>query len=114
MIEEAHVGIGIMGAESNQAAQFSDFAVGEFKHIRRLMFWHGRGQGGKTSSLLLIKLLWSLIWVFCAITYQTGGAMSGSDDLRKKMQAKFWLGLTFIINFNEHLTYWALTSNDID
>lgn len=40
--------------------------------------------------------------------------MSGRDDLRKKMQAKAMMGLTFIINFNWHLSYWALTSNDID
>lgn len=41
MIQRAHVGIGIMGKEGNQAAQFSDFAVPEFQHLRRLMFWHG-------------------------------------------------------------------------
>jgi magnesium-transporting ATPase (P-type) len=27
MIESAHVGVGIMGKEGNQAASFSDFAV---------------------------------------------------------------------------------------
>mmetsp|Transcript_29675 Transcript_29675/g.34785 ORF Transcript_29675/g.34785 Transcript_29675/m.34785 type:complete len:114 (-) Transcript_29675:910-1251(-) len=42
MIQEAHVGIGIRGAESNQAAAFADFAIVEFQDLRRLMFWHGR------------------------------------------------------------------------
>lgn len=41
MIQKAHIGIGIMGKEGNQAAQFADFAVPEFQHLRRLMFWHG-------------------------------------------------------------------------
>jgi P-type E1-E2 ATPase len=41
MIESAHVGIGIMGKEGNQAASFSDFAINQFSDLRRLMFWHG-------------------------------------------------------------------------
>jgi len=41
MIQRAHVGVGIMGKEGNQASQFADFAIAEFQHLRRLMFWHG-------------------------------------------------------------------------
>ncbi|CDW80053.1 probable phospholipid-transporting atpase ih [Stylonychia lemnae] len=42
MIQQAHVGVGIFGKEGNQAAQFSDYAIPQFKHLRRLLFWHGR------------------------------------------------------------------------
>lgn len=42
MIQSAHVGIGIMGKEGNQAASFSDYAVLKFRDLRRLLFWHGR------------------------------------------------------------------------
>ena len=45
MIQSAHVGIGIMGKESAQAASFADFAIPQFSHLRRLLFWHGRGFG---------------------------------------------------------------------
>jgi P-type E1-E2 ATPase len=43
MIQEAHVGIGLFGKEGNQAAYCSDYAICDFKALRRLMFWHGRG-----------------------------------------------------------------------
>jgi len=42
MIMEAHIGIGIYGEEGMRAAQSSDYAIGEFKFLHRLLFFHGR------------------------------------------------------------------------
>jgi phospholipid-transporting ATPase len=42
MIMEAHIGIGIYGEEGLRAVQSSDYAVGEFKVLRELLFRHGR------------------------------------------------------------------------
>ena len=42
MIKEADVGIGIFGKEGYQAVTASDYAIGEFQFLRRLMFYHGR------------------------------------------------------------------------
>ena len=53
MITEAHVGIGIKGLEGQQAARASDFSIGEFKMLRRLMFFHGRECYRKNSTLIL-------------------------------------------------------------
>lgn len=41
MITEAHVGIGIRGVEGTSAARSADFAISEFKHLRRLLFYYG-------------------------------------------------------------------------
>ena len=41
MIMEAHIGIGIFGEEGLRAAQSSDYAIGEFKVLKRLLFFHG-------------------------------------------------------------------------
>jgi phospholipid-transporting ATPase len=41
MIMEAHIGIGIYGEEGLRAAQSSDYAIGEFQILRRLLFFHG-------------------------------------------------------------------------
>lgn len=34
-----------MGKEGGQAAAFSDFAIPDFKNLRRLLFTHGRRFG---------------------------------------------------------------------
>jgi len=47
MIQTAHIGIGLMGKEGNQAASFADYALPEFRALRRLIFWHGRNFGSR-------------------------------------------------------------------
>ena len=42
MIKEADVGVGIFGEEGTQAAMASDYAIGEFQCLKRLVLYHGR------------------------------------------------------------------------
>jgi len=42
MIEEANIGVGILGREGKSAAAASDFYFGQFKHLDRLLLHHGR------------------------------------------------------------------------
>eukprot|EP01062_Namystynia_karyoxenos_P061848 TRINITY_DN5451_c0_g4_i1.p1 TRINITY_DN5451_c0_g4~~TRINITY_DN5451_c0_g4_i1.p1 ORF type:complete len:1302 (+),score=519.96 TRINITY_DN5451_c0_g4_i1:130-3906(+) len=42
MINESFVGVGIMGLEGSQAVLASDYAIPRFKHLKRLLFVHGR------------------------------------------------------------------------
>eukprot|EP01064_Diplonema_japonicum_P034379 TRINITY_DN70_c2_g1_i1.p1 TRINITY_DN70_c2_g1~~TRINITY_DN70_c2_g1_i1.p1 ORF type:complete len:1371 (+),score=321.27 TRINITY_DN70_c2_g1_i1:64-4113(+) len=42
MIQQAHIGIGIKGLEGGQAAAQSDYAIGQFRFLHRLLFVHGR------------------------------------------------------------------------
>mmetsp|Transcript_6396 Transcript_6396/g.8898 ORF Transcript_6396/g.8898 Transcript_6396/m.8898 type:complete len:1206 (+) Transcript_6396:189-3806(+) len=42
MIQEAHIGIGIFGKEGTQAARASDYAIQQFRHLKRLLVVHGR------------------------------------------------------------------------
>ena len=52
MITAAHVGIGIRGVEGQQAARASDYSIGEFKHLKRLLLFHGRESYRKNSFLV--------------------------------------------------------------
>jgi len=53
MIREADVGVGIIGKEGRQAANNSDFAIGQFKFLRRLLLIHGRWNNIRESKAFL-------------------------------------------------------------
>lgn len=42
MIQEADIGVGLMGKEGNQAASASDFSLCQFRFLDRLLLQHGR------------------------------------------------------------------------
>ncbi|EMR82974.1 putative phospholipid-transporting atpase 1 protein [Botrytis cinerea BcDW1] len=42
MIQEADVGVGIAGVEGRQAVMSSDYAIGQFRFLQRLILVHGR------------------------------------------------------------------------
>eukprot|EP00911_Craspedida_sp_UC1_P000540 UC1_evm1s413 len=41
MIQEAHIGVGILGKEGRQAARASDFSIGRFEVLQRMILVHG-------------------------------------------------------------------------
>ena len=49
MIQQAHVGVGILGKEGNQAAQASDYHFSQFRFLARLILVHGRLNYYRTS-----------------------------------------------------------------
>ena len=42
MIEQANIGVGLIGKQGNSAAAVSDFSFGKFKFLDRLLLHHGR------------------------------------------------------------------------
>lgn len=42
MIQAANVGVGILGKEGNSASAASDFSIGQFKYLDRIVLHHGR------------------------------------------------------------------------
>jgi len=63
MISAAHVGIGIRGVEGQQAARASDYAIGEFKLLKRLLFVHGRECCRRNANLILYNFFKNIVLV---------------------------------------------------
>ena len=63
MITEANVGIGIQGKEGTQAARASDFAIKEFSHLKKLLFFHGRESYRKNSWVILYNFYKNVLFV---------------------------------------------------
>ena len=42
MIRAAHIGVGISGREGNGAVLASDYSIGQFRFLTRLLLIHGR------------------------------------------------------------------------
>ena len=53
MIGAAHVGVGIASAEGLQAANASDYAIGRFRFLQRLLLVHGRWNYMRISKLVI-------------------------------------------------------------
>ena len=63
MITAAHVGIGIKGVEGQQAARASDYSLGEFKVLRRLLLFYGRESYRKNSYLICYNFFKNMVLV---------------------------------------------------
>ena len=62
MIQEAHVGVGIAGEEGRQAVMSSDYAIGQFRFLTRLVLVHGRWSYRRLSETIanfFYKVRWS-------------------------------------------------------
>lgn len=57
MITSADVGIGILGNEGQQAARSSDYVIGQFSYLKRLLFVHGR-EAYRKNSFAIGYVLW--------------------------------------------------------
>ncbi|KAF9360352.1 hypothetical protein BGX26_009704 [Mortierella sp. AD094] len=53
MIQAAHVGVGISGLEGLQAARSADFAISQFRYLKKLLLVHGAWSYHRLSKLIL-------------------------------------------------------------
>lgn len=64
MIQAAHIGVGISGQEGLQAVMSSDYAIGQFKHLTRLLIVHGHWSYIRTAEMILCFFFKNLIYVY--------------------------------------------------
>lgn len=77
MIKAADVGIGIFGKEGYQAVTASDYAIGEFQFLRRLMFIHGRFNVRRITVFITQFLIKNLIFSLSQLIFAFYSGYSG-------------------------------------
>jgi phospholipid-translocating ATPase len=92
MIQEANIGVGIVGKEGKQASFAADFSIDEFKHLRKLILWHGR-LSYKRSAVLsqfvihrgliisVIQTIFSAVFYYVTIPIYTGMLILGYSTI---------------------------------
>jgi phospholipid-transporting ATPase len=78
MILEAHVGVGISGNEGMQAVRSADFAIAQFRYLKRLMLFHGRNNYRRVATLLHYCLYKNIMIVSCLAMYNFVNGWSGT------------------------------------
>lgn len=83
MITAAHVGVGIRGLEGQQAARASDYAITKFKHLKNLLFVHGREATRRNGYTICYCFFKNVILIVPTIAYaiwSCGSAQPLYDD----------------------------------
>ncbi|KAJ3266012.1 hypothetical protein HK104_006184, partial [Borealophlyctis nickersoniae] len=63
MIQAAHIGVGIAGEEGLQAVMASDYGIGQFRFLGKLLLVHGRWSYRRTAEMILNFFVKNIIWV---------------------------------------------------
>ncbi|CAK9050756.1 unnamed protein product [Durusdinium trenchii] len=79
MIVAAHVGIGLCGKEGAQAAQSGDFALPEFRLLRRAVFAHGKEDYRRLSMVCIYTFYKNQVNVLITILSCAVNAFSGAN-----------------------------------
>ncbi|KAF2130860.1 phospholipid-translocating P-type ATPase [Dothidotthia symphoricarpi CBS 119687] len=70
MIQEAHVGVGIAGVEGRAAVMSSDYAIGQFRFLTRLLLVHGRWSYRRLAETIANFFYKNVVWTFALFWYQ--------------------------------------------
>jgi len=81
MLQMADVGIGIVGNEGMQAAMASDFVLGRFKFLKRLLLLHGHWCYDRIARMIVYFFYKNAIFVFLLSWYQLFNGFSGSNAI---------------------------------
>jgi len=109
MISKAHVGIGIAGREGMQAARSSDFAIGKFKFLHKLLFLHGREAYRRNGELILFMFYKNVLYVMVQFMFGYYSVFSGQTMYEK------WIYQVYNVSFTGlHNIWYALTDFEFE
>lgn len=79
MIQAADVGVGIAGREGLQAARSSDFSIGQFRFLMKLLFVHGRWNYNRTCKYILATFYKEFFFYMSQVVYQRYTLFTGTS-----------------------------------
>jgi phospholipid-transporting ATPase len=79
MIQEAQIGVGISGKEGRQAVNSSDFAIAQFRFLKRLMLVHGRSDYRRTCKVVLYSFYKNIVLTMIVFGFTFYSGFSGQS-----------------------------------
>ncbi|KIW21502.1 hypothetical protein PV08_02082 [Exophiala spinifera] len=79
MIQEAHLGIGIAGKEGLQAAKTSDYSIGQFRFLLKLVLVHGRWNYVRICKYVLGTFWKEMLFYLVQAIYQRWTGYTGTS-----------------------------------
>jgi phospholipid-translocating ATPase len=79
MIQEAHLGIGIAGKEGLQAARSSDYSIGQFRFLLKLLLVHGRWNYIRICKYTLATFWKEMMFYLVQALYQRWNGYTGTS-----------------------------------
>lgn len=76
MIQEAHVGLGIVGKEGRQAARCADYAFANFSMLKRIVLLHGHYFSQRLALLVLYFFYKNVVFMGCQLFFQAHSLFS--------------------------------------
>jgi len=100
MILEAHIGVGLYGNEGMQAVSNSDYALGEFQGLWRLLLVHGRWSYLRNGELILYFFYKNFIFTLPQVYFSFYTGFSGQtvfDDWNLSFYNMFFTALPLMV-----------------
>ncbi|XP_019381952.1 PREDICTED: probable phospholipid-transporting ATPase VD [Gavialis gangeticus] len=93
MIQTADTGVGVSGQEGMQAVMASDFAISQFKHLRKLLLVHGHWCYTRLANMILYFFYKNVAYVNLLFWYQFFCGFSGTS------MTDYWILIFFNLLF---------------
>eukprot|EP00943_MAST-04B_sp_MAST-4B-sp1_P003528 g3528.t1 len=103
MIREANVGVGIRGKEGLQAVNSADFALSQFKHLRKLLLVHGRYAYLRVTRTMAAAFFANLTFNIPIVLYGFYSGFSGQPIFTDFIMA--WYNLLFTLLIQVHFVF---------
>lgn len=108
MISMADVGVGLYGEEGSQAAMASDYAMGEFQFLRKLLLVHGRINYIRIAEMILYFFYKNFLFTIPQFFFAFNSAYSGQT-----LYDDWYVSLYNLIFTSLPLLFKALMEQDI-